>query len=46
MSETKGGNCPKGGNHELVKTDIPGTMRCKKCERLFKTGKTSQHKEK
>jgi ribosomal protein L37AE/L43A len=41
MTIQKGGNCPKGGNHDLEKTDVPGTMRCKKCGHLFKTGGTT-----
>lgn len=36
MSETKDGQCPKGGKHELVTTVIPGTKKCRKCGRTFK----------
>jgi uncharacterized protein (DUF983 family) len=36
MSRTKENACPKGGQHELVTTVIPGTKRCKKCGRTFK----------
>ena len=38
----KGGNCPKGGNHELAETGIPGTKKCKKCGAIFKTGQTGK----
>ncbi len=34
----KSGACPKGGDHVLVDTGIPGTKKCSKCGKIFKTG--------
>ncbi len=35
MSKAKDKPCPKGGQHELVTTVIPGTKKCKKCGQVF-----------
>ena len=32
-----GGECPKGGNHTWVATDIKGTKKCSKCGKLMRT---------
>ena len=35
MRQAKEKKCPKGGQHELVTTAIPGTKKCKKCGQVF-----------